>query len=177
MHRTLRIILAGLLIAACCGPKNGDYQLHILTSNDVHGTYFDSTYVDGSTQNSMLAAYYYVDSVRNAVGKENVVLLDDGDFLQGNNAAYYYNYVETGVPHVFSRMVDYMDYDAVTWGNHDVEPGHDVYDRVSKEIEGFGIAHNVTNIDEIAQNCPGEKFIFYTNLLNLRSMGKLDRNA
>ncbi|MBQ1647451.1 MAG: bifunctional metallophosphatase/5'-nucleotidase, partial [Bacteroidales bacterium] len=139
MHRTLRIILAGLLIAACCGPKNGDYQLHILTSNDVHGTYFDSTYVDGSTQNSMLAAYYYVDSVRNAVGKENVVLLDDGDFLQGNNAAYYYNYVETGVPHVFSRMVDYMDYDAVTWGNHDVEPGHDVYDRVSKEIEGFGI--------------------------------------
>ncbi len=139
MYRTLKIILAGLLIAACCGPKNGDYQLHILTSNDVHGTYFDSTYVDGSTQNSMLAAYYYVDSVRNAVGKENVVLLDDGDFLQGNNAAYYYNYVETGVPHIFSRMVDYMDYDAVTWGNHDVEPGHDVYDRVSKEIEGFGI--------------------------------------
>ena len=139
MAKTLRIILAGLLVAACGAPVDGDYQLHVLTTNDVHGTYFDSTYVDAGTQNSMLAAYYYVDSVRTAVGPENVVLLDAGDFLQGNNAAYYYNYVETGVPHVFSRMVSYMGYDAVTWGNHDVEPGHDVYDRVSKEIEGYGI--------------------------------------
>lgn len=139
MTKTFRIILAGLLAVACSAPVDGDRQLHILTTNDIHGTYFDSTYVDGTTQNSMLAAYYYVDSVRTAVGPENVILLDDGDFLQGNNAAYYYNYVETGVPHVFSRMAKYMGYDAITWGNHDVEPGHDVYDRVSKEIEGFGI--------------------------------------
>ena len=139
MTKTLRIILAGLLVAACGAPVDGDFQLHVLTTNDIHGTYFDSTYVDGSTQNSMLAAYYYVDSVRTAVGRDNVVLLDAGDFLQGNNAAYYYNYVDTETPHVFSRMVSYMGYDAVTWGNHDVEPGHAVYDRVSKEIEGFGI--------------------------------------
>ncbi len=139
MYKALRFILPVLLAAACCGPKDGDYTFHILTTNDVHGTYFDSTYVDGRTQNSMLAANYYVDSVRTAAGKENVILLDAGDFLQGNNAAYYYNYVETGVPHVFSRMVDYMDYDAVIWGNHDVETGHPVYDRISKEIEGYGI--------------------------------------
>ena len=139
MYKTLKLFLAALAAVACCGPKNGDYQLHVLTSNDIHGTYFDSTYVDGGTQNSMLAAYYYVDSVRTAVGPQNVILLDAGDFLQGNNAAYYYNYVDAGVPHVFSRMVSYMGYDAVTWGNHDVEPGHAVYDRVSKEIEGYGI--------------------------------------
>ena len=139
MDKVLKLILAGMAFAACCGPKDGDYRLHVLTTNDVHGTYFDSTYVGGSTQNSMLAAYYYIDSMRTAVGKDNVVLLDAGDFLQGNNAAYYYNYVETGVPHVFSRMVDYMDYDAVTWGNHDVEPGHEVYDRVASEIKGYGI--------------------------------------
>ena len=139
MKKLIFLALAGIIAAACSGPKDGEYQLHILTSNDVHGTYFDSTYVDGRTQNSMLAAYYYIDSLRTTVGRDNVVLLDAGDFLQGNNAAYYYNYVETDVPHVFSRMVDYMDYDAVTWGNHDVEPGHAVYDRVSKEIEGFGI--------------------------------------
>lgn len=139
MTKVIRFILPLLLAAACCGPKDGDYQLHVLTTNDVHGTYFDSTYVDNRTQNSMLAANYYVDSVRTAVGKDNVVLLDAGDFLQGNNAAYYYNYVETSVPHVFSRMVDYMDYDAVIWGNHDVETGHPVYDRVAREIKGYGI--------------------------------------
>lgn len=139
MNKTLRILLPLLIIAASCGTKDGEYQIHILTSNDIHGTYFDSTYVDGRTQNSMLAANYYVDSLRSAVGRENVILLDAGDFLQGNNAAYYYNYVETGVPHIFSRMVDYMDYDAIAWGNHDVETGHSVYDRIAKEIEGYGI--------------------------------------
>ena len=139
MTKTVRILLAGLLAVACSARVDGDYQLHVLTTNDIHGTYFDSTYVDGGTQNSLLAAYYYVDSVRTAVGPENVILLDAGDFLQGNNAAYYYNYVETGVPHVYSRMAKYMGYDAITWGNHDVEPGHAVYDRVSREIEGFGI--------------------------------------
>lgn len=139
MNKTLRILLPLLVIAASCGTKDGEYQIHILTSNDIHGTYFDSTYVDGRTQNSMLAANYYVDSLRSAVGRENVILLDAGDFLQGNNAAYYYNYVETGVPHIFSRMVDYMDYDAIAWGNHDVETGHPVYDRIAKEIEGYGI--------------------------------------
>lgn len=139
MNKTLRILLPLLVAAASCGTKDGEYQIHILTSNDIHGTYFDSTYVDGRTQNSMLAANYYVDSLRSAVGRENVILLDAGDFLQGNNAAYYYNYVEAGVPHIFSRMVDYMDYDAIAWGNHDVETGHPVYDRIAKEIEGYGI--------------------------------------
>ena len=139
MYKAFRFILPALLAAACCGPKDGEYSFHILTTNDIHGTYFDSTYVDGRTQNSMLAANYFVDSVRTAAGKDNVILIDAGDFLQGNNAAYYYNYVETGVPHVFSRIVDYMDYDAIVWGNHDVETGHPVYDRISREIEGFGI--------------------------------------
>ena len=32
-----------------------------------------------------------------------------------------------------------MDYDAVIWGNHDVETGHPVYDRVAREIKGYGI--------------------------------------
>ena len=58
MYKALRFILPVLLAAACCGPKDGDYTFHILTTNDVHGTYFDSTYVDGHTQKSMLPAHY-----------------------------------------------------------------------------------------------------------------------
>ena len=88
MRKSVILLFAVLATAACSGVKDGDYTFHILTTNDVHGTYFDSTYVDDRTQNSMLAAYYYVDSVRTAAGRENVILLDAGDFLQGNNAAY-----------------------------------------------------------------------------------------
>ncbi len=124
------------LIALCCacGPKDGQYELHLFTTNDVHGTYFDSTYVTNRTKNSLIAINHYVDSVRNAIGADKVLLVDAGDCLQGDNASFYYNFIDTVTPHLYARMVNYMKYDAITVGNHDVETGHPVYDRVRKDL-------------------------------------------
>lgn len=134
------LIGAALLSLACSrGPKDGEYTLTVLTTNDVHGTWFDSSYVDNSVRKSLFAANYYVDSVRRADGAQNVALIDVGDCLQGDNAAYYFNYVDTLSPHLFPRLLHYMDYDAVVWGNHDVETGHKVYDRVQKELKAYDI--------------------------------------
>ena len=128
-----------VLFLSACGPKDGIHTLHLLTTNDVHGRWFDSTYVRKGTRQSLMAVNYYVDSIRNAVGPENVLLIDAGDCLQGDNASYYYNFVKTGSEHLFSRLMAYMKYDAVTVGNHDVETGHQVYDKVAKELKRHGI--------------------------------------
>ena len=128
-----------MLLLAACGPKDGIHTLHLLTTNDVHGCWFDSTYVGGRTKLSLMAVNSYVDSIRTADGKENVLLVDAGDCLQGDNASYYYNYVDTKSEHLFSRIVSYMGYDAITVGNHDIETGHPVYDRVRKELRSHGI--------------------------------------
>ncbi|MCR5561235.1 MAG: 5'-nucleotidase C-terminal domain-containing protein [Bacteroidales bacterium] len=132
-----RILLAALLLTVACsqGPKH----LTVLTTDDVHGAWFDSTYTGSGTRNSLLAVNYYVDSVRRADGKRNVLLLDAGDCLQGDNAAYYYNYVDTVSEHLFSRLAAYMRYDAITMGNHDCEAGPAVYRRVEKELSSHGI--------------------------------------
>ena len=135
-------LAALLLVAAACSRtlRDGEYTLTVLSTNDVHGTWFDSTYVPGrAVQRSLMAVNHYVDSVRTADGAENVLLVDVGDCLQGDNAAYYFNFVDTLGPHLFPRLLNYMKYDAVVWGNHDVETGHKVYDRVSRELNGFGI--------------------------------------
>lgn len=124
-----------LCTVAACGPRDGEYTFHLLTTNDVHGRYFDSLYVDGGTRESLLAVSSHVDSVRAAVGKENVILVDAGDCMQGDNAAYYFNYVDTLAPHLYARMAEYMGYDAVAVGNHDIETGHQVYDRVRKRMK------------------------------------------
>lgn len=132
----LMVLCAGAMSAACTqGPR----QLHVITTNDVHGAWFDSTYVGGRQVPSLMAVNTYVDSIRNAVGKDNVLLLDAGDCLQGDNAAYYFNYVDTLSPHVYPRLVSYMGYDAVVVGNHDVETGHKVYDKVTRELKANGI--------------------------------------
>ncbi len=119
--------------------RDGEYTLTVLSTNDVHGTWFDSTYVGGGQKRSLMAVKTYIDSVRRADGAANVLLVDAGDCLQGDNAAYYYNYVDTVSPHLFPRLLRYMGYDAVAWGNHDVETGHRVYDRVQRELTAAGL--------------------------------------
>jgi 2',3'-cyclic-nucleotide 2'-phosphodiesterase/3'-nucleotidase len=42
--------------------------------------------------------------------------------------------VATDVPHVYPRIATYLGYDAVVVGNHDIETGHDVYDRIAREM-------------------------------------------
>ena len=127
------------LAAACSRPADGTHSLTILTTNDIHGHFFDSTYVSDKLSKSLLSVSRMVDSVRVADGVDNVILIDAGDILQGDNAAYYYNYVDTLSEHVYSRMAAYMGYDAIAWGNHDVETGHPVYDRVAAELASHDI--------------------------------------
>jgi len=139
MKRLFILIAAfGALLSCSRTLKDGDYTLTVLSTNDVHGTWFDSTYVGGRVKKSIFAINHYVDSVRKADGPDNVLLIDAGDCLQGDNATYYYNYVDTTSRHLFSRIMEYMKYDAVAMGNHDVEAGHPVYDRVQKELVKCG---------------------------------------
>lgn len=131
---------AVLLMLLSCGHrlKDGEYTLTVLSTNDVHSTWFDSAYVGNNVKRSLFAMNYYIDSVRTADGPGNVLLVDAGDCLQGDNAAYYYNYVDTVTPHLFPRLLAYMKYDAVAMGNHDIETGHPVYDRVQADLVKAG---------------------------------------
>ena len=141
------MILAAVALASCCGPKDGEYTFRILTTNDVHGRYFDSLYVTDATDNALTNVAWYVDSLRKEEGAENVILLDDGDCLQGDNAAYYFNYIDTTSKHLFARMTEYIGYDAVVVGNHDIETGHKVYDRILKTMKVPFLAANAIRTD------------------------------
>ncbi len=147
MKKFLSIFAAAAVVASCCGPKDGEYTFQLLTTNDVHGHYFDASYVSDEVSPALTNVSWYVDSIRTAVGKENVILIDAGDCLQGDNAAYYYNYIDTESEHLFGRMVEYVGYDAVVVGNHDVETGHAVYDRLVKEMDVPFLAANAVRTD------------------------------
>ncbi|MCM1502505.1 MAG: 5'-nucleotidase C-terminal domain-containing protein [Bacteroidales bacterium] len=165
------VIWSFAAILSACGPKDGEYTLHLFTTNDVHGRYFDSLYVDGApVQGSLLAVSHYMDSLRAELGAENVVLVDAGDCLQGDNAAYYFNYVDTTTRHLYARMVEYIGYDAITVGNHDIETGHPVYDRMRKELSMPFLAGNALctddegNVIKNADGTPKPYFQEYTIL-------------
>ena len=147
MKKIISIILAAAALASCCGPKDGEYTFRLLTTNDVHGRYFDSLYVADATDNALTNISWYADSLRAAEGAENVILLDAGDCLQGDNAAYYFNYVDTASRHLYARMTEYIGYDAVVVGNHDIETGHKVYDRLAGTMNVPLLAANAIRTD------------------------------
>ncbi len=160
--RTFSLAAAVFLMASCHSPKDGEYHFHILTTNDIHGAYFDSTYVDDTIRPSMFAVSEAVDSIRSLYGKENVILIDDGDFLQGDNAAFYFNYIDHKSDHVFPRLAKYMEYDAVVAGNHDIEAGHEVYDRIYDDLKKAGIPFLGGNLLRNEDNKP--YFPYYTTI-------------
>ena len=148
MKRTIISLFSALtLLTSACGPKDGEYTFRLLTTNDVHGHYFDSLYVSEGISGSLMSVAWYADSIRVADGAENVILLDAGDCLQGDNAAYYYNYVDTVSKHIFARMVEHIGYDAVVVGNHDIETGHPVYDRLVETMDVPFLAANAIRTD------------------------------
>ena len=148
MKRIFTIFLAASAIASCCGPKDGEYTFRLLTTNDVHGRYFDSLYVADETVNALTNIAWYADSIRTADGPDNVILLDAGDCLQGDNAAYYFNYIDTASTHIYARMTEYIGYDAVVVGNHDIETGHKVYDRMVRTMKVPFLAANAIRTDD-----------------------------
>ena len=112
---------------------DGEYTVTVCSTTDVHGAYFDSAYVDNLAAKTSLAnVSSYLKELR--AGGVQPVLIDVGDNLQGDNAAYYFNYVATDVPHIYPRIASYLGYDAIVVGNHDIEAGHEVYDRVAAEL-------------------------------------------
>ena len=144
MMKKILIAALAILTMSCSCKKNGEYTLDIYAVSDVHGRYFSESYTGGDDQASLSSVSAYIKEMR----KENpdLILIDNGDNLQGDNAAYYYNYIETDVPHLYARITDYMKFDAVVVGNHDIEPGHPVYDRLKKEYKMPFLAANA--IDE-----------------------------
>ena len=143
-HPAFPLFFVTLLLAVSCAPK--EHILHIVTTGDVHGNWFDEPYVEGqSNKTSLMSVHAWVDSLRHAAGAKNVLLLDAGDCLQGDNAPYYYNYVDTTGEHPFVSLVSYMKYDAVAVGNHDIETGHPVYDKVAAQLAAHGIPFLAAN--------------------------------
>ena len=147
MKRIVSIIFVAVTLASCLGPKDGEYTFRILTTNDIHGRYFDSLYVSDASDNALTNISWYADSIRTAEGADNVILLDAGDCLQGDNAAYYFNYIDTTSKHLFARMAEYIGYDAVVVGNHDIETGHKVYDRMVETMDVPFLAANAVRTD------------------------------
>ena len=128
--KRLICMYAFLLCLVCVLPaQEREVKLKIVQTSDVHGNYFPYNFITQKEWGGSLARVYALVQKNREVYKENLILLDNGDILQGQPSAYYYNYIDTVAPHVCAEMMNFMGYDAGNMGNHDVETGRAVFDR------------------------------------------------
>ena len=137
-----------ITLSFSCSPNElSNKRFTILATNDIHGRFFDSLYNDSKTNSTSISKVSSILTSIKDTSKVRPILIDLGDHLQGDNSVYYYNFIDTTSQHVFSKIVKYLDYDAVVIGNHDIEAGHPVYDRLAKELKVPYIAANAININ------------------------------
>ena len=121
--------------------------LKFIETTDIHGSLFPWNFITDKAVDGSLAQLSSYLVAERADPKQSVVLLDNGDILQGQPVVYYYNFEKTDVPHVVSQVMNYLGYDAGTLGNHDIEAGHPVYDRLAKEFAFPWLAANAVKPD------------------------------
>jgi 2',3'-cyclic-nucleotide 2'-phosphodiesterase/3'-nucleotidase len=148
----LAVLLVGALLLFGCATtgdmqeqKKQDFSLKMIETSDVHGMIFPYDFInDESSKTSLGHVYSYVKEQR-AVENQEVLLFDNGDILQGQPIVYYYNFEKTDVPHIQARVMNYMGYDAGSVGNHDIEAGHPVYDKIVDEFDFPWLAANAVD--------------------------------
>lgn len=119
-----------------------DIRLKIVETTDVHGAILPFDYIKKESKSVSLASVYtYLKKERENPDQE-LILLDNGDILQGQPLVYYSNYEYIDSMHVCAAAMNFMKYDAATIGNHDIEAGHGVYDKLVNEFDFPWMAAN-----------------------------------
>ena len=117
------------LLIVAVSAQDKIVKLKIVETSDIHGNYYPYDFILRHEAGGSLARIHAFVQKEREVYKDNLLLLDNGDILQGQPCAYYYNYIDTVSPHLAAEVLNYMQYNTGNMGNHDVETGRAVLDR------------------------------------------------
>lgn len=146
MKKLLTIAALLCITTAVSAKPAKTVTLQFIETSDVHGAFFPYNFTERRPMpGTMARVSSYVKKQRNQYGK-NVILLDNGDILQGQPTSYYSNFVRTDQTNIAAEVINYLQYDAQTFGNHDVEPGHQVYDKWIKEVKCPMLGANIIDL-------------------------------
>jgi len=120
-------------------------ELRIIETSDVHGCFFPYNFTERKPMaGTMARVSTFLNEQRKLYG-DNVIVIDNGDILQGQPVCYYTNFIKTDRPNIAAEVINYLKYDAQTFGNHDVETGHAVYDKWISELNCPVLGANIIN--------------------------------
>lgn len=125
-----------------------EVKLKLIETSDIHGNFFPYNFITQQDwKGSFARVYSYTQQERQTYG-DNLLLMDNGDILQGQPSAYYYNFMDTVSTHITAAMMNYMGFVVGNMGNHDVEAGHAVYDRWISQCQFPVLGANIIQVSD-----------------------------
>ena len=162
-HLYLFLIAMILTALPASGKGSKTVKLKVIETSDVHGHFFPWDFMEGRPiKGTLVRANSYITRQRQAMGNDRLLLIDNGDILQGQPCVYWSNYVMPEDENLAAQVVNYMQYDAETVGNHDIEPGHKVYDKWIREVRCPLLGANIVHEDK--KNAEANPKNIYTGL-------------
>lgn len=158
------VLGAGALPAAAAPDRPGPghdanrLELTLLATTDIHGRvanwdYFkDDVYEESSGDTVGLAKVAsIVEEVRDEVGEDRMLVLDNGDAIQGTPLTYFFARIEsildTGEDHPMATAFNLIGYDAQVVGNHEFNYGLDLLGAYEEDLDASLLGANVVDAD------------------------------
>lgn len=126
--------------------------INIVGTSDLHGSLMPYDYSKMAPADLGLAKVStYVNNLR-AKNPGDVMLIDDGDTIQGTPLASYYDQIDTTSEYPMMKAMGAMHYDSWTLGNHEFNFGLDTLNRVMKDAAKENIPVLSANTYNTADN-------------------------
>ena len=164
MKRIPVILISALFAVMPIEAKNTKtVKIKVIETSDVHGHFFPYDFMEKKPiRGTLTRANSYIKQQRKKYGSDRFLLIDNGDILQGQPCVYWSNYVMPEDENLAATVINYMKYDAETVGNHDIEPGHKVYDKWIREVRCPLLGANI--VKEEYKNAEARPEHIYTGL-------------
>ena len=128
MKKLLSILLLFTLYQTI-QAQDKEVKLKFIQTSDIHSNFFPFNFITQKPEAGSLARIYSLIETRREEFGNNLILIDNGDILQGQPSTYYYNYIDTTSVHICADMLNYMGYSIGNIGNHDIEVGRSTMER------------------------------------------------
>jgi 2',3'-cyclic-nucleotide 2'-phosphodiesterase/3'-nucleotidase len=115
-----------------------EISIPVIVTTDIHGMFVSQENEPGSLASIATA----VNEIRSK--NKDLILLDNGDILQGTPALHYFNFIAKDRKHIVSQVMNHLKYDAASIGNHDIEAGFENCIRIEKEFTFPWLSGNMT---------------------------------
>lgn len=134
-----------------------EQTIAIAATSDLHGRIYSYEYATDSADDDAGIAKTYTIVKKLREEHPNLILMDDGDTLQGNSAELF-NDLEV---HPMVEAMNTMGYDIWTLGNHEFNFGKEFIERNISNFDGTVLSANIKNQDD------GSEFVNSYQIFNI----------